>query len=31
MYALSHKLMTNDTFQDKLKPHVQTEQEVTPP
>ena len=25
MYALSHKLMTNDTFQDKLKPHVQTE------
>ena len=25
MCALSHQLLTNDTFQDKLKPHVQTE------
>ena len=25
MCALSHQLLTNDTFQDKLKPHFQTE------
>ena len=25
MCVLSYKLLTNDTFQDKLKPHVQTE------
>ena len=25
MCARSHQLPTNDTFQDKLKPHVQTE------
>ena len=25
MCALSHQLLTNDIFQDKLKPHVQTE------
>ena len=25
MCALSHQIRTNDTFQDKLKPHVQTE------
>ena len=25
MCALSHQILINDTFQDKLKPHVQTE------